>query len=154
MVEDCLVLLHGIPRHNFLTWLVMLNRCPTKDRLVSWGLQVDTLCVLCNSGQDARDHLFFECPFSFQIWNRMALRCGHHARPRWEETVNQLQLFQGSRNKRKLLLLVWQATIYSIWKERNMRIHQQVYRSTDAILTLLDRLIRNKIQSLGESLPR
>lgn len=30
----------GIPKHNFLSWLFVLNRCPTRDRLLSWGLNV------------------------------------------------------------------------------------------------------------------
>lgn len=33
----------SIPRHNFLTWLVVLNRCATKDRMLSWGLQTDPM---------------------------------------------------------------------------------------------------------------
>lgn len=28
----------SIPRHSFLTWLFVLDRCPTKDRILSWGL--------------------------------------------------------------------------------------------------------------------
>lgn len=28
----------GIPRHMFFCWLVTLNRCPTKDRMIRWGL--------------------------------------------------------------------------------------------------------------------
>lgn len=146
---------YGIPRQNFLTWLVIQNRCPTKDRLLSWGLQVDPLCPLCNVGQESHNHLFFDCSFSFQIWSVMAARCGFQARPNWDETVIGLQNFRGNKNLRRLLLLAWQSSIYSIWKEsRNMRIHQQVFRSTDAIITLLDRLIRNQIQSFRESRPR
>ena len=41
---------YGIPRQNFLTWLVIQNRCPTKDRLLSWGLQVDPLCPFVQLG--------------------------------------------------------------------------------------------------------
>lgn len=51
---------YGIPRHSFLAWLVILNRCPTKDRLISWGLQVPPLCLLCNLLPETRDHLFYE----------------------------------------------------------------------------------------------
>ncbi|CAG7889626.1 unnamed protein product, partial [Brassica rapa] len=32
----------GIPRHSFLTWLFVLNRCPTRDRIRGWGFQTDT----------------------------------------------------------------------------------------------------------------
>ncbi|KAF3572025.1 hypothetical protein F2Q69_00063092 [Brassica cretica] len=31
---------YEIPRHNFFAWLVIQNRCPTRDRLLGWGLQV------------------------------------------------------------------------------------------------------------------
>ncbi|KAF3537967.1 hypothetical protein F2Q69_00020779 [Brassica cretica] len=29
----------GIPKQSFLCWLFVLNRCPTRDRLLRWGLQ-------------------------------------------------------------------------------------------------------------------
>ncbi|CAH2064195.1 unnamed protein product [Thlaspi arvense] len=51
-----------IPKHSFLAWLVVLNRCPTRDRMRECGLQVDPLSVLCNSAAESRDHLFFDCP--------------------------------------------------------------------------------------------
>lgn len=50
---------YGIPRHSFLTWLVLLDRCPTKDRLVKWGLAVNPTCLLCNAVDESRNHLFF-----------------------------------------------------------------------------------------------
>ncbi|XP_048612051.1 uncharacterized protein LOC125586235 [Brassica napus] len=56
----------GIPRHSFLTWLFVLNRCPTRDRIRGWGFQTDTACVLCNQAEESRDHLFFNCQYS---WN-------------------------------------------------------------------------------------
>ncbi|KAL0759958.1 hypothetical protein Bca101_076108 [Brassica carinata] len=111
---------YGIPRQNFLTWLVIQNRCPTKDRLLSWGLQVDPLCPLCNVGQESRNHLFFDCSFSFQICSVIAARCGFQARPNWDETVISLQNFRENKNLRRVFLLAWQSSIYSIWKERNM----------------------------------
>lgn len=48
---------YGIPRHNSLTWLV-LNRCPTRHRLNKWRLNVDSLCLLCHSTHETRNHLF------------------------------------------------------------------------------------------------
>ncbi|CAF2259508.1 unnamed protein product [Brassica rapa] len=100
--------------------------------------------------------ILFECSFSYQIWQVMvmAARSGLQARPQWEETVNQLLSLTGNRNRRRLMLLAWQSTIYSIWRERNLRINQHVFRSTDTIITFLDRQIRNQIQSFRESRPR
>ena len=64
----------GIPRHNFLTWLLVLNRCPTKDRMLNWGLQTDPACMLCNASAESRDHLFFQCPYSWNLWTALAER--------------------------------------------------------------------------------
>lgn len=61
----------GIPKHKTLT---LLNRCPTRDRLISWGLTTDPHCLLCNQGLESRDHLYFECPFSVAIWSPLATK--------------------------------------------------------------------------------
>ncbi|XP_010490455.1 PREDICTED: uncharacterized protein LOC104768230 [Camelina sativa] len=34
----------GIPKHAFNMWLVHLNRLPTRERLVSWGLDIPSDC--------------------------------------------------------------------------------------------------------------
>lgn len=66
----------GIPRHSFLMWLVVLDRCPTKDRLLRWGLLgVNPICLLCNSQPESRDHLFFQCCYSETVWRAITLRC-------------------------------------------------------------------------------
>lgn len=54
----------GIPRHMFFSWLVTLNRCPTKGRMIRWGLQTDLVCVLCHNGLENMSHIFFRCAFS------------------------------------------------------------------------------------------
>lgn len=62
----------GIPRHSFLAWLFTLNRCPTCDRLLSWGLQSDSTCLLCDAADESRDHLLFECSFSWNMWSAVS----------------------------------------------------------------------------------
>lgn len=49
----------GIPKHKFLAWLMVLNRCPTRDRLLNWGLQTDPNCLFCNVGNESIEHCFF-----------------------------------------------------------------------------------------------
>lgn len=65
----------SIPRHSFLTWLMVLNRCPTRDRLIAWGLQTDASCLLCSRCPETRDHLMFACDYSFAVWTAIATRC-------------------------------------------------------------------------------
>lgn len=35
----------SIPRQSFHAWLVALNRLPTRNRLIGWGLQVPPVCL-------------------------------------------------------------------------------------------------------------
>ena len=36
-----------MPKHTLIAWMTITNRLPTKDRLKSWGLEMDDTCVLC-----------------------------------------------------------------------------------------------------------
>lgn len=58
----------GIPKHSFLTWLFILNHCPTRDRMLRCGIQTDSSCLLCNAHQESRDNLFFLCPYAWDLW--------------------------------------------------------------------------------------
>lgn len=66
-----------IPKHAFITWIVARNRLSTRDRLMHWGLQVPSVCILCNASDENRQHLFFDCQYSSEVWsffcNRMHL---------------------------------------------------------------------------------
>lgn len=36
-----------------------------------WDQSTNTDCVLCNRAIETRNHLFFECTFSAEIWGRL-----------------------------------------------------------------------------------
>ena len=143
----------SIPRHSFHSWLMILNRCPTKDRMLQWGLQVDSTCLLCNAHSESRNHLYFDCCYSFDLWALIAQRCRITPRQNWDETVSQMKALPSRKVDRLLTLLSWQAALYWIWNERNSRMHTNVFRSVDAIFTIIDRQIRNKTQSFRVSNP-
>lgn len=37
------------PKHAFHLWVTNLNRFPTRSRLASWGLHIDTACCICST---------------------------------------------------------------------------------------------------------
>lgn len=143
----------GIPRHSFLAWLFVLNRCPTKDRILSWGLQTSPNCLLCNQATESRDHLFFDCTFSWSLWGSAARRCGIQPERIWDRVMAQLQSIGRRSTKGILARLCWQACIYWTWTERNGRLHRQIFRSSDSISVLLERQIKDRISSLRDSNP-
>lgn len=137
----------GVPKHSFLTWLFALDRCPTRDRLLRWGLQTDSNCLLCNMADESRDHLYFLCPFAWSLWTLVAQRCRLVSDRRWDHCLTQLQSLSGNKYVRRVTLLGWQSTVYWIWSERNNRLHRNSYRTVDALFRLLDRQIRDKFLS-------
>ena len=143
----------GVPRHSFHAWLVTLNRLPTRDRLLSWGLAVPATCLLCNQGDESRDHLFFSCSFSSELWIHHARRTETTPSTGWNDSLNRMQSLPGRPWRRKLQLIVWQAVIYSIWQERNARLHRNTAKTITTISSILDRTIRNKIHGFRDSNP-
>lgn len=141
---------YDIPRHSFLAWLVINNKCPTRDRLLSWGLHVSPLCLLCNQLPESRDHLFHECHYSYDLWTLVATKCAIAPARDWNGTVAQmigLPRSKTTRHSTLLTLLAWKATIYWTWTERNSRLHTSTFRSVNSIFASLDRQIRNRLQS-------
>ncbi|KAF3526095.1 hypothetical protein F2Q69_00047224 [Brassica cretica] len=101
-------------------------RCPTRDRLIKWGLKVPLTYLLCNSEAESRNHLFHECNFSFDMWSMSANRLRIQPNRLWDQNVNPMQQLprqRGHRPLRLLTLLAWQSTIYWTWSERNTRLH-------------------------------
>ncbi|XP_071719190.1 uncharacterized protein [Rutidosis leptorrhynchoides] len=64
---------HNIPKHALVMWLLMGEKLKTRDKLKRWEVANNQplLCALCDQVPDSHDHLFFVCPYSLQVWNRM-----------------------------------------------------------------------------------
>lgn len=130
------------------------DRIPTRDRLIRWGLQVPSVCILCNSVDETRDHLYQDCSFSFDVWSLLAGKLRLRPLRSWEATVNQMINLPGGTPLTTLSLLTWQAMIYWLWNEQNMRLHSNVFRSVDTIANIIYRQLKNKISSLRISNPQ
>ena len=141
----------GIPKHNFLTSLFVLDRCPTRDRLRSWGLPVDSKCLLCNLEDESRDHLYFRCSFSWRVLSEIARRCSIGPSQLWSDTINQLISLQGNKLLKGLVHLSWQGVIYSLWRERNQRLHNRHFQTSDTIIATINQQIKDKILSFRNS---
>ena len=102
-----------------------------KDRMLQWGLQVTLTCLLCNLQVESRNHLYFDCGFSYDLWTLIASRSRIIPRRSWDETILQMQSLPSEKAFRLLVLLSWQATLYWLWNERNNRLHSNTFRSID-----------------------
>lgn len=114
-----------IPRCSFISWLAMHNRLPTLSRIKKWNNRLNSTCVLCRVDEETRDHLFYNCHYSRQIWDECLRRtCTVNTGICWDDVVAIMQQLGNGRSFRRYMLkLVWTVSIYRIWLERNRRLH-------------------------------
>ncbi|XVE94636.1 hypothetical protein REPUB_Repub02eG0026000 [Reevesia pubescens] len=103
--------------------MAILNRLPTRDRLASWGMVTDTDCVLCGFALESRDHLFFGCFYSKEIWKKILELCQlQRLVGSWtEELTWAVTKLKGKSLITLILKLAWHAHLYLVWKERNSK---------------------------------
>ncbi|WZZ86433.1 hypothetical protein YC2023_115012 [Brassica napus] len=114
----------SVPKHAINSWLFMLNRNITMDRLLSWSLDVEGTFLLCGLQQESRDHLFFESVFSAEVWRMSFIHLGDSNAPTsWQSFIDWLSIFPQDGLLKLVVLQIWQASLYGIRKERNPRFH-------------------------------
>ncbi|KAG7544209.1 Reverse transcriptase zinc-binding domain [Arabidopsis thaliana x Arabidopsis arenosa] len=139
----------SIPKFSFLLWLAVRNRLSTGERMLAWNRAVNPSCVLCNAPMETLEHLFFACSYSSQIWKALTnqLLTRHYSLNLWEILSSlSTPTFKGTICY--ILRLVLQATVHSIWMERNRRRHGELSSSAEQLIKLIDRIVRNKISSV------
>lgn len=124
---------------------------PDSRQIDQLGSQVDARCLWCNTNQESREHLFFSCNYSFDLCQLVARRIQLLSHRDWQTTLDQMTSLPLLSPQNNLALLVWQAAMYWLWTERNVRLHANTFRSGDQIFRLLDRQLRNKIFSFRET---
>uniref|UniRef100_A0A0D3BFV6 Reverse transcriptase zinc-binding domain-containing protein n=1 Tax=Brassica oleracea var. oleracea TaxID=109376 RepID=A0A0D3BFV6_BRAOL len=135
-----------IPRHATTAWLFTLNRNPTFDRIASWSLDVETVCLLCGSCNESRDHLFFTCSFSSAVWwNSIMSRFGIEDLPSsWSEVLLFLLHAPGNNTQRTAFFQGWQTSVYELWRERNRRLHDGLTWPAARVVKLILSSLRDK----------
>ncbi|XP_021715738.1 uncharacterized protein LOC110683654 [Chenopodium quinoa] len=59
------------PKSIFITWLALLDKLATKDRIFKWNTSCDPICFFCQNTCEFVSHLFFCCPYSKTIWEQI-----------------------------------------------------------------------------------
>ena len=140
----------GVKRHIFTSWLLCHGRLNTADRLLGFGMTVDSNCCFCAGGQESAQHLFLFCPYSQYITDRLfSQNMGIFidiGRP-WNQFLVHLQTIQ-QRDKRYTALILAQSYAYFIWKERNARLHDGLFHHPKKLLQEILISARARISSI------
>ncbi|KAH0916983.1 hypothetical protein HID58_024643 [Brassica napus] len=65
--------------------------------------------------------------------------------------IKTLQSLRSNRDSMQLTQLATQASIYWLWSEQNSRLHNRNFKSPEVIVSLIDKQIRNQLQSFRHS---
>ncbi|KAE8728090.1 hypothetical protein F3Y22_tig00004779pilonHSYRG00078 [Hibiscus syriacus] len=115
-----------IPKHSLISWMALLDRLPTRERLNHMGLITDCKCILCDEPLETRDHIFMLCPMANSIWKNVFSLSGLHFFPcPWDAfCARASNAWKGKSMPTLILKLSFNATIYLLWDERNKRMFQ------------------------------
>lgn len=145
---------HHTPKYAFFHWIAIHNRLATGDRMQTWNRGVNSACILCRASQETRDHLFFECSYSSEVWSLlMSGLLQTSFTSKWSELLVLIMDNSGDFLTNFLTRYTLQAAIHSIWRERNERRHGAIATPARELGKLLDRHVRNRccsIQQLGD----
>lgn len=132
-----------------MAWLAVRNRLSTRDRMQSWGVQIPPLCLLCALEPETKQHLFFDCEFSKEVWLPFIAPIFPSPPSDFEALVRWVKTPTRDSNDAMVLRLAFQACIYMIWKERNARLHSASSRSSSSVREDIHRTLRAKLDSLS-----
>ncbi|XP_039021885.1 uncharacterized protein LOC120154136 [Hibiscus syriacus] len=119
-----------IPKHNIISWMLIQDHLPTKERLLRFGLVTNDQCILCSDGCETINHLFAECKLSSSIWNFvLLLSCIKKPPFTWSNLLTwTTATWKGKSFITVILKLSWCAFNYIIWEERNRRLFRDTCR--------------------------
>ncbi|KAL9840426.1 putative reverse transcriptase zinc-binding domain-containing protein [Arabidopsis thaliana] len=116
-----------------------------------WGLSIPPDCVLCSGNAESREHLFFSCGFSSAVWGHFLARNSLSPPLLFMDCFTWVSSPSRDPNISLIIKLVFQASIYLLWKERNRRLHDLTARSSTAILKEIKVILRAKLDPLSRS---
>lgn len=94
-------------------------------------------CIFCWNNRETVDHLFFDCVFTRSIWENVLRLI--HPRKKWARNYMAksswiLASYSDCPSSRSVAKLVFNASMYHIWFERNLRQFQNSSRTKERII--------------------
>lgn len=119
--------------------------------MIKWDSAVNPVCIFCNANTETRDHLFFQCDYTKEVWKKLM---GNMLTNRYVEDWGSLIYLLTDKHQTKMKTFLtrygFQVAIYSIWRERNERRHGGKMKSVQNIVQWIDKEVRNRLSTIRE----
>ncbi|XP_010322072.1 uncharacterized protein [Solanum lycopersicum] len=124
----CLMFKNAARPKAIFTLRILLNRkLATVNRLSKWGMTHNKTCVLCKNVDENMDHMFLQCHYAGEVWERVFTWASiHNNRPKTCAHFIQWsnQHGKGKTTKAQLFKLILAEGVHAVWNERNKRIFE------------------------------
>jgi hypothetical protein len=143
-----------IPKQAFILWLVLRQRLCTQDKIRGWDIANKKCmnmfcCLLCYANLESHNHLFFECKYSTEIWELVCKKARVHAiKLIWTDVIGQFSNYSSSSTHNIICRLMLAASVYHIWRERNIRYHKNHARPPEVVMAAIVEDVRFRIMGL------
>jgi hypothetical protein len=142
------------PKCRFFTWLMLQNRIWTAARLMLRQWPNDYFCQLCVRNLETTSHLFQECGYSRNVWDKVSSWIGAAAiRPtNWAPTQDLGQWYtdmgnNGTRYARDGVRSMIMLTTWELWKERNSRVFNRSSRTSEQVFGAIQEEVRTWLRA-------
>ncbi|XP_020680279.1 uncharacterized protein LOC110097948 [Dendrobium catenatum] len=114
---------HYSLRFSIYSWFAFKNWLKTVDALTARGIPDSPHCVFCKSGRETKNHLLFECDFTFNILKCFLPRMNSMLmRPNLGQIFNDMDDLETDCNRKNFCFLLIYAIVYYTWRARNDRL--------------------------------
>lgn len=131
---------HATPKFSFYVWLAAHNRLSTGDRMSRWNNGASGTSILLNNMVESRNHLFFSCVFSSEVWEVAAKKVFKRKISKdWQTLVSSVCGKWHDRVESFTARYVFQTCIYTLWRERNRRRHGEAPNTAAQLIVWIDK---------------
>lgn len=116
--------------------------------MVTFGTKSHSCCSFCPD-QESHDHLFFNCPYTSQIWTKVTELLNEiwPSKP-WTSWISFISSIKGKSLKSLMTKLAFTISVYHIWIERNYRKFQNIACSEQVVFHKIRSMMRHRLMSL------
>ncbi|PKU80301.1 hypothetical protein MA16_Dca005832 [Dendrobium catenatum] len=135
-------------RFSAYAWLAILGKLKTADQLLLRGIDAFSHCSFCDGGHDSHSHMFFTCDFSFTVISSLLPQLRSFLlRPNMMQVFG---IFDESLDycswEKNFCYFTICCSIYFLWRERNSRRFEMVWRSPSRIISAIRFAIIAKVK--------
>lgn len=141
---------HNIPKASFVTWMAILGRLNTGNRLRLFGISQYAECVFCKDSRENHNHLFFDFLFSSKIWTCIQSKL-NVSWPilQWPGVTQLVALSAKGKYIRAIIVkLAFTCTVYQLWIARNNRIFRKEMIPEEVVIKWIVDMIRFRMMSI------